>query len=166
MTNEPKEKRIVYYLFEQYTQTITKKVRRINSGGCGIFAEYLYKVFIGLGLSPKLVVITNDVEQMNTRIEYTKTNGIDAWELRNSIIKHIMVYVGGKYIDCEGLYDCYKLVGYSKTDSITDLLSIEVLEIWNKDTTIWNETFNRVKNTKLIEKKFKEINEKVVQEFA
>lgn len=39
---------------------ITNSVYYINSGGCGLFAEYAYEMFARLGFNPALAIISRE----------------------------------------------------------------------------------------------------------
>ena len=152
-----KETKIVYYVFENYHEEIHKRINYINSGGCGIFAVLLYKALVNLGLSPKLMVLTNEAEEMKKRI---RNENHDYW---GSLVVHTYVYIFGKYMDSEGLFDDpYKNFGDYR--QITEI-PVEVMEEWNNNEEIWNDKFNR-KHIPVIKKKFDEINEKVLEKFG
>ncbi len=153
------KKRIVSYVFKEYNERITPKVPNLNIGGCGVFAEHLYKLLISVGVKPKIVVITDNIAAMNDRI----LNNGDEW---GAIIKHIVLFINGKYIDSDGVYNSVKDIHHNKYGTlITDKLTIEVLEKWNKGD-FWNECFDKKKYTPFIKKQFKGIEKKVVKEFA
>lgn len=100
-------------LYEEY-KPINEKVKYINHGGCGIFAEHLYYTLIKLGLKPSLGVITRNVKGMRERIIAWKTHSGAVAESvfvvnhGYACIDHIVVILEGKIIDSEGVYNSYK----------------------------------------------------------
>lgn len=122
----------------------------INSGGCGLFAENLYNALKRLNFKPQLAIITPRPEQTKEVIQNNR--GCNETEFN-----HILVYVGGRLIDNEGIYD-------KRDFSIHELvigLSVELLHEWNKNPKYWNDTFNRKKYCKKILTGF----EKIVNKF-
>lgn len=141
-----KSTQIIQKLYSEYKE-LNQIVPRLNWGGCGIFAENLYKTLANLGLKPKLVVITLNSKAMNQRIKGKHYNGY-------APIHHIVIKVGSKFIDSEGVYKHLKHTEY-KGMPLANTLTLDTLEKWNSDPTLWNPEFNR-QHIKTIEDKLKE----------
>lgn len=92
-------------LFKKY-KGINEKVKNINRGGCGAFAEHLYKTLKKLGAYPELAVITNSIQGMEQRVGVWKAHNRDRFEMYReyAIVDHIVVIVGDVLVDSEGLY--------------------------------------------------------------
>jgi hypothetical protein len=134
-------KKQTYTLLEGLHQeyyNINSKLPYLNCGGCGIFAEHLYGILVELGYKPTLVVITNSANGMDELIE-----GKIKWVNCDANIKHIVIAVNGVYMDSKVITQAVKGFGYSVCSETTDKLSIEVLKKWNRDLSMWNDTFNR-----------------------
>jgi hypothetical protein len=150
-------------LFKRY-KDINEKVKNINKGGCGVFAEHLYKTLRKLGAYPELAVITNSVQGMGQRIKVWKEHGKDKWELyrKYAIVDHIVVIVGDVLVDSEGLY--LKLSDHPDRSyhgqKLYKKLDINTLEKWNSVGTFWNDDFDR-DNERLIEAKLEACYKKV-----
>lgn len=155
--------KLLTLLFELFAD-INEKVPRLNYGGCGVFAEKLYHLLCGLGLNPKLIVITDNAKGMNERVK-----GYDKWSFKYGYasITHIVVRVGRYYIDSTGIYKSIVFVcefhKYRETQrQVSTRLTIDVLEKWNAQPYIWNDSFNR-RHIKTIEKKLAECYKTVEQ---
>jgi len=138
-------------------QPINEQVDSINCGGCGVFAEHLYDLFIKLGHKPELAIITNSKKDMDKRVK-----GIP-WENYPSIT-HIVVKVDKYYMDNSGVFDKIEDVpgyGFWGNELCTDL-TIETLKEWTSWSSLWNDTFDR-KHIKTIAKKINEVYEKFAQ---
>jgi len=135
-------------LYHNY-KTINEKIPTINSGGCGIFAEYLYSTLKRFGLKPKLGVITNSIKGLNYRIKVWKTYGEDRYDLYGNqfaIVEHVVVILENKLlVDSTGVYD--NLKQHSDSDyhnsKLNKRLTLETLKDWNRKGEFWNETFDR-----------------------
>src|ERR1017187_4244997 len=110
-------------LYRNY-KVINKELPKLNSGGCGAFAEHLYLTLVKLGLKPTLAVATNDVFAMQKRIEAWRLFGEKAectYQMRlykdypkdyfnyqdeygYAIVDHIIILLDGKFIDSSGVY--------------------------------------------------------------
>lgn len=154
-------------LYNEY-KPINEKVKYINHGGCGIFAEHLYCTLIKLGLNPSLGVITRNAKGMMERIiAWRSHNGVIAesiYEVNHgcACVDHVVVILEGKIIDSEGVYNSYKEIkdGRYSEYEITDTLCLKVLRSWNNEGNFWNWFFDR-SNIKLIEKKLEDCYKKV-----
>lgn len=147
---------IATLLYNEY-KPINEKVNHIDCGGCGVFAEHLYKVLTKLGIECKLVVITGNVPSMNRRIKGLPRKRNCGY----GYIEHIMVEVDKMFIDHDGIAKRgLRDTLYSGIYKTTRILTIDVLEKWNADPNIWNDMFNR-EHISTIEEKLKECYEKV-----
>jgi hypothetical protein len=149
-------KKIVNYVFNEYTNTIVNRVEYINCGGCGIFAENLYNLLTSFDIKAELMVITNNKAEMIKRI---KGEHNDNWK---ATVRHIVVKVGRNYIDCKQVVDDWGGFGYE--DSEITKVPIDKVKEWNRDVYMWNDLFDRRKHKPVIEKGFKKINTKIVKE--
>jgi hypothetical protein len=120
---------------------INTKVPTINRGGCGIFAEVLYHKLIKLGLKPILGVITyKSFEGDTDRLVDMK------YQINN--VRHVVVIVGKKLIDSEGIYNDVIDTKYDKPKLIKNI-PIEKLMEWNKDRGLWNPRF-KANHTRIV----------------
>jgi hypothetical protein len=149
--------KLITFLYEQFVD-INEKVPRINHGGCGVFAEKLYMVLCNLGLTPKLIVITDNRKGMNERVK-----GEDNWsdKFGYASITHIVVKIGKHYVDSTGIYSSVKYVceHHAYRISIREVsttLTIDTLKDWNNNPYIWNDSFNR-RHIKTIENKLEKV---------
>ena len=131
---------------------INNKVKHINKGGCGIFAKHLYIKLKLMGYSPRLVIITNDIDDtkklLNESIAFA------------GLYIHIMVKVNGKYLDCQGIYKTFNNTEYENF-KVYGLFSFQRLNEMN-DEPMWNPKFNR-DNISVIEKKLEKAYKKVTK---
>ena len=137
-------------LLENYID-INETVKHINRGGCGIFAEKLYKTLLKFGNKPKIFIISSDADGLKTRISgQTELGGK---------LEHIVVQVGKYYYDSQGRYTNHLLIGnYGKTTLVE--LPFDLLVEWNGEAWRWNDCFNR-RSIKTIETKLNKVYEKV-----
>jgi len=132
---------LVKYFYNQY-KDVNEKVCYLNNGGCGVFALKLYNLLLKLNLTPKLIVITDNIEGMKERIKTDKYG---------ATLFHIMVVINKKYIDSTGVYSKIKEIPHSYNDKPCVELPISVLEKWVSNEHMWNNDFNR-SDIKVIDK--------------
>ena len=154
----------VKQLVENY-QDINQKVRNLNRGGCGVFAENLYHTLIKMGYEPELGVITKNKIGMDriltNKSEFNKKGMYFGGQ--RATVDHVVVILNGKLIDSRGIWnnanECWKTI-YCKNYKLSSLLSIEMLYEWNRDEYFWNYKFDR-RNIKTIENKLKNCYKKI-----
>jgi hypothetical protein len=148
--------KIVKALFNEY-KDINTSVKNINWGGCGIFAEQLYKTLLKLGIETKLAVITNDARQLKRRIKNKPYKN-------EPLVQHVVVRLGKKLIDSEGIYNKPKDINFYYDNEIAPI-PLAVLSKWNKKADFWKDYFNR-KDIKTIKTKLAESRKKVKKDLV
>lgn len=143
---------VAHKLYNEY-KDINEKVRNINLGGCGIFAEKLYLILCELGYKPKLGVITDNIRLMNMRIR-----GEILWN-ENATVRHVVVILDGRLMDSEGIYNTVHDTSYRKP-KLCKRVPLKKLQEWNADIWMWNDDFNRGQ-VKTIDKTLKKVYKKV-----
>jgi hypothetical protein len=134
-------------LFERYKKIlkkVDKKIDNVNRGGCGIFAFELGKQLKRQGIEFEYVML------FTTLCKEDKSYVKDL--MRNNMVRdfnfdtnwtHIVIKVGKKYIDGEGIRSSLTDVGLPMSEEfLTNLIDAE---------QYWNDTFDR-KQRKKIEK--------------
>ena len=117
--------------------SINQRIKYINFGGCGVFAEHLYDKLELLGFKPKLVVFTNSCKELEKRLSLDEKKMIDYWK---GMFYHIMIMVDGYYVDCKWCSSEIPAL-YTKHE-ISKKLDIGTLRYINQ-LPIWNSTFDR-----------------------
>ena len=146
-------------------QDINERVRHLNKGGCGHFAEHLYHTLIKLGVIPKLGVVTDTKKGMDRKLagksEFNKKGNYIGGKFAN--VAHVVVIIDDMLIDSRGIHktvtDCWQTI-YKTDYELSDLLTIEQLKKWNRDLDMWNSRFKRY-NINTIRKRLKECYNKV-----
>jgi len=153
-------KKIINFISEEF-QKINNSHFRINSGGCGIFAEIAYRSLIKAGLKPKLAVLTRPNEMNKEMVEQNLKNNAGAFDIPFS---HIVLVVGKHYIDSTGAYKDHTKISSFYADHLCVIgMDVELLKDWNKNPYNWNRVFNRTqvpsikKQIKAVEKKLTEL---------
>lgn len=139
-------------LYNEYCE-INHIIPTINSGGCGVFAEHLYRVLRDMDLNPLFVIFTNDKVSMEKRV----ANSDEYWGYAS--VAHIMIELDGNLIDCEGIYDSVKDTRYNHYQECKTL-DLFTLTKWNLNPNQWNSTFDR-RHITTIENKLNECYQKV-----
>jgi len=122
-------------LYNEY-KVINERVRNLNRGGCGVFAEKLYRLLIDLRVDAKIFIMTENAEGMRKRLTENEPYA--------ACIVHVLIMVEGKLIDSEGIWDNAKAVPLSDWGSElyeTDLATLVSLNSDGKNT--WNPCFDR-----------------------
>lgn len=121
-------------------ESINDAIPDINSGGCGIFAEHLYKTLIKLGLKPTIVIITNDIDRMPFYVENKELY----LEESDAYIRHVMIELDTYLIDSKGVYFSLEETKWHCEGEENEIeISIELLTYWNSKPELWNPWFNR-----------------------
>jgi hypothetical protein len=142
--------KVVQAVLNEYA-LVVNRINHINLGGCGLFAEYLYLTLTNLGLKPKIAIVGRNKDT----IKYVLKNNGSAHDLQWS---HIIVYVGGMYLDSSGIRISPSPDAVRYPDVVTGM-SLDLLREWNNNPRYWNPTFDR-RQKKYIEYGFKEIEKK------
>lgn len=152
-------KKVINFIAEEF-QKINNSSYRINSGGCGIFAEFAYRSLVKVGLKPKLAVLTRPDEMKKETVEENLKNNAGAFDIPFS---HIVLVVGKHYIDSTGAYKDHTKINSNYADHLCVVgMDVELLKDWNKNPYNWNSVFNRnqvpsiKKQIKAVEKKLTE----------
>lgn len=152
--NPIKKKRIIEAVAAEFKK-INEAIPTLNCGGCGVFAYEAYKLLDSLGLSVKLGVITYDKTRT---LDCLRNNGTP----RATPFSHIVLCIGRKIIDSEGVYD---KVGEIKDYSTYDMakgMSLELLAEWIADKGGWNPRFNREQYVPVIKQELKKVKKSLV----
>jgi hypothetical protein len=115
-------------------QDINDTLPSLNRGGCGIFAEKLYDLYLRLGYKPIIILITDSLEGMKMRLESDN-------QYYASII-HIVIKVEDYYIDSNTVSKDRNDIGFTYGEICLDL-TIDKLREWNSTASLWNRCFDR-----------------------
>lgn len=80
--------------------SITHSVENLNYGGCGLFAEYAYELFVRLGFKPTLAIISKEPAKAQDDINNNRNGDITPFS-------HIVLIVNDAVIDSEGIYKTF-----------------------------------------------------------
>jgi hypothetical protein len=139
-----KEVKIAKKLYENY-KCINRIIPNLNYGGCGVFAENLYVRLVKLGLKPKIAIITDDIKGVKRFVRLSKYNPCSrAIYLTDIDVHHIVIKLGNKLMDSEGVYDNISSIKHYRRQvfKLYDKVPIRLLKEMN-DTLEWNPCFNR-----------------------
>lgn len=154
---KPRIKTLLTALYDQY-QIVNSKVKYLNQGGCGVFAEGLFDVLTALGYKPTICIITPNKVGMTKRVNNDDTG----W----ASCTHMIIKVGKYYIDSTGVYNSITSMtayhGYGYQELFVGI-SIDITREWNNNPYQWNDSFNRrqiVTVKKILEKSKKKVAKK------
>lgn len=133
-----KHSEVLNVLYEGY-KILNFQITFLNIGGCGFFAEHLYKLLVKLGFKPKLLALTPTPEALTIAIDLESVC-FDAY------IVHIVVKLGKYYVDSTGFYaykkDLASCHNYQEFETKCCNLPIETLEKWNGTEDFWDKKFD------------------------
>lgn len=138
--------------FSKEFPKINEKYPIINCGGCGIFAQKVYGILKEFHFKPKLIVLIPFYYSKTDAVEKLNNNG-KPYEMAWS---HIMVKVGKKFIDCDGIYTNLKQTDHYFSHEGVEGMTPELLQQWI-DSRGWNDRFDREKAVPIINKGFNKI---------
>ena len=148
----------MYLYLTQEFKKLNQEVPNIHYGGCTIFAEGLYKMLIGLGKKPRVIMLTTTKDSLNFCINNRVTN-FDSGQF--VVVNHCVIEVDGRYIDNNGMYgNITEILHFENAESDTEVvITIEDLEFINETFIGWNIKFDRKQITSVLERlnKLKEI---------
>jgi hypothetical protein len=133
------KKKQVLAKYDNIINDISNKVNRINCGGCGLYAKMLGDILKENNIKFDYVMlfrqsVTND-KQLKA---YIDNNDVD--EVNNYHWSHVMVKIGKRYVDAEGVFDSPMFSGIRlETKKISEVF----LETMLEQKSMWNPTFNR-----------------------
>ena len=132
-----------------YLICIAMHIHNINYGGCGIFAELLFRILVLKGYRCKLVCL--DAFALRTPQDHKiNLTWIRARE-DNSIFlyNHICVLVGQYYFDCTNYERKAKSGVFQNAYDKVGELSVRQLQYLNSLDHKWNSTYDRRQNRAL-----------------
>jgi len=139
---------------------ITLKVKNIQRGGCGVFAEYSYELFKNMGLNPKIQVLAPSFWKMTISEAITKKSK----NKEKLAFHHIVVDVDGLLIDCNRLGASPSDLNYENCKVVSEM-PLNYLKSLNKEQKFWNPCFQRTEISKL-KQEFEKLEEKIKKEFV
>lgn len=122
--------------YDKVIKDVTKKVKHVNRGGCGVFALELGKVLKENKIKFKYVMLFRHID--NEDKDYFKTlmeNNMVSDFNSEASWTHIVVKVGKKYIDGEEMLDKPKHKGIPMNEDFLNNLI--------KQKSYWNSMFDR-----------------------
>lgn len=128
---------------------VNENVSAVNRGGCGFFAKHLYDVLKLKGYNPKLVLLVRGYSVDDADYHISNNNVNDLFDTNWT---HVMVRVGGYFVDCRGLFT--KIEEHPTFDVFEAVdLPYDILKVMlnSKYRHRWNPNFNR-DNSKIIRK--------------
>jgi len=155
------KKKKVLEIINQEFQEINENHKHINSGGCGIFAEFAYRSLSKVGLKPQLAVLTRRTEMDVKDVKKNLKNNASAYQVPFS---HIVVVIGKKFIDSNGVQKNLSNTPFWNCVCVKGM-DVELLKDWNKNKHNWNDVFNR-NQIPSIKKKIKAIEPKLIELLA
>lgn len=132
-------------------EKIREEIYRLNQGGCGIFADELYKVLVKLGFQPKIAIKAGVIpfEERKKFINETMNNNFE--NSSKTAFSHCMIQLENFLIDgyncCEGnrIEDGFQIMPFEINGYYTkDELEIAIAY------ADWNENYSRSQTPKLI----------------
>lgn len=137
----------VHKILTEVVPEINNKLRKIDAGGCGIFAYELHKALKVRGIPSSVVLVNNgmfgyDLRDVQAMIAKYKGKGInsayqtlfkaynsgDEEVLHDTCNGHLCLCVDGKLYDNEGMRNCYAI---SKGITAHTMEGLLALPIWN-----------------------------------
>lgn len=147
---------VLAIITEANHELMSNKVKDINYGGCGIFAEKFYNILIKLGQKPKIVILTDEPCGYHNQVKDNNYYSV--------ICNHVVVKIGKCYYDSNGKFNPKK--EYTHCQLIQGV-PLDVLRKFNglTETTsiyhIWNRRFDR-SQIPVIEQTLEKVYEKYV----
>jgi hypothetical protein len=160
----PRIKKKILDEIEIEFQSLEADIPDLNYGGCGIFAEEAYKLLVSLGLTPRIAVLARGSRgEVKSEIVYGITNNLSG---RVVPFNHVLLKLGGRYIDSGGVYRSLKEMDepYSNMICVTGM-QLDLLEEWNKDRMVWNYRFKRTGNVQRIRRTMNKIRKNLVNKY-
>lgn len=127
---------------------ISNKVNRVNCGGCGLYAKMLGDILKANNIKFDYVMLFRQSVTYDKQLKaYIDNNDVE--EVNNYHWSHIMVKIGKRFIDAEGVFDSPMFNG-SRLE--TKKINGEFLETMLEQKYMWNPTFNRKTETPKIKR--------------
>jgi hypothetical protein len=132
----------------------TSNISYINSGGCGVFAYYLGKKLDEFKISYTILYLVRESHITSKHIKNNFTKHKSGKHNVTISSSHIMIYVNGKIIDGEGVYDCIGDTHFSTMKVIETNLTLDELKYALDFPEQWNPWYydERFKYNPIIEK--------------
>ena len=141
---------------------IGEKFKHINRGGCGAFALYLSKELDKRNIKHDILWIGDDYHNAEKVIRNTfQSNSnvtLEDFSDNGIFLSHVMVRIGKKFIDSEGVYKGFDNTRWSHRRVLSKVSNKELFKLVDNPKG-WNDTFNRKLMPK-IKKDIKKIMEK------
>ena len=135
---------------------INQKYSNINRGGCGVFALYLSKELDKRNIKHDILWIGDDYHNAEKVIRNTfQSNSnvtLEDFSDNGIFLSHVMVKIGKKFIDSEGVYKGFDNTRWSHRRVLSKMSNKELFKLVDSSHG-WNDTFQR----KLIPKIKKDI---------
>lgn len=127
---------------------IRQKIKRINQGGCGFFAQYLHEILTKKGF--KCTILCLDSISGRTRSDHDR-NLLHIHQGNRDLVhayNHLCVKVGGYRIDAGNVEKIKSRIVFEEYDSIGEITNPDLHFILSKKE-LWNGCYNREQNGKL-----------------
>lgn len=154
------ELQVLNDLADEIRNDIDNNIPNINCGGCGIFAERLYKVLDKMGYNPTIAFVTRYPDDWDSWLKLSNRDKTTTIQFGNlDPFCHVMVKCDGYYFDSSGMY--HTLTHHPMNEG----RSLKVSAKYDMDIqglrellklNIWSDIYER-SNTKIIVKKLGEI---------
>lgn len=118
------------------TRKFLEAIDSINLGGCGLAALALYDAAKREGKKPKIVYLYHAIMHHEAR---TKNDAYKRGKGKAYSCSHVLIKIGHRYWDSEGLVPKSRLGWYISDETITREHLVDSIN--NKDS--WNEVFDR-----------------------
>jgi len=134
------KKKQVLAKYDNIINDIEKRVNRVNSGGCGLYAKMLGDILSKNKIKFEYVIlfrqkVTRDKDLKNY-IENNDVKMVNNWYHWS----HVMVKIGKNYVDAVGVFNSPMFNGsILETKKVSDKFLNDLLE----QKHFWNPTFNR-----------------------
>jgi len=137
--NNTMKKKEVLAKYGNIINDISNKVNRVNCGGCGLYAKMLGDVLKANNIKFDYVMLFRQSVTYDKQLKaYIDNNDVE--EVNNYHWSHIMVKIGKRFIDAEGVFDSPMFNGIRLE---TKKINGEFLETMLEQKYMWNPTFNR-----------------------
>lgn len=146
--NNTMKKKEVLAKYGNIINDISNKVNRVNCGGCGLYAKMLGDILKANNIKFDYVMLFRQSVTYDKQLKaYIDNNDVE--EVNNYHWSHIMVKIGKRFIDAEGVFDSPMFNG-SRLE--TKKINGEFLETMLEQKYMWNPTFNRKTETPKIKR--------------
>ncbi len=146
--NNTMKKKQVLAKYDNIINDISNKVNRVNCGGCGLYAKMLGDILKANNIKFDYVMLFRQSVTYDKQLKaYIDNNDVE--EVNNYHWSHIMVKIGKRFIDAEGVFDSPMFNG-SRLEC--KKINGDFLETMLEQKYMWNPTFNRKTETPKIKR--------------